>query len=112
MRYFYEKSTDYYPEYGELYMCDHPIYSCGTLFKVNSRGLVVIQQRHSQDEKTTWWTNIDPWIASDLYRHPYFYEYFNRRSGTCTDGLYPTVTLRQIMWALKMKPLKKEVWEI
>jgi len=23
----------------------------------------------------------------------------------------PTVTVRQIMWALKMKPIKKEKWE-
>ena len=28
-----------------------------------------------------------------------------------TDGLYPTVTVRQIMWALKMKPIQKERWE-
>ena len=26
-------------------------------------------------------------------------------------GLYPTVTIRQIMWALKIKPLKRERWE-
>ena len=33
------------------------------------------------------------------------------RSGMATDGLYPTVTIRQIMWALKMKPIKRERWE-
>jgi hypothetical protein len=27
------------------------------------------------------------------------------------DGLYPTVTVRQIMWSLKMKPIPKEKWE-
>ena len=27
------------------------------------------------------------------------------------DGLYPTVTVRKLMWALRMKPLKKERWE-
>lgn len=32
-------------------------------------------------------------------------------AGTCTDGLWPTVTIRQIMWALKMKPLQKQRWE-
>ncbi len=30
---------------------------------------------------------------------------------SCTDGVYPTVTIRQIMWALKMKPLARERWE-
>lgn len=29
----------------------------------------------------------------------------------CTDGLYPTVTIRQIMWALKMKPIQRQRWE-
>lgn len=37
--------------------------------------------------------------------------FFDRRAGTGTDGLYPTVTIRQIMWALKMKPLPKQPWE-
>ena len=31
--------------------------------------------------------------------------------GECTDGLYPTVTIRQIMWALKMKPIQRQRWE-
>lgn len=30
---------------------------------------------------------------------------------TLKDGLYPTVTVRQIMWALKMKPIPRERWE-
>lgn len=43
--------------------------------------------------------------------HPLFKKYFDMRSGMATDGLYPTVTIRQIMWALKMKPIKRERWE-
>ena len=27
------------------------------------------------------------------------------------NGEYPTVTVRQIMWALRMKPIKRERWE-
>lgn len=38
-------------------------------------------------------------------------EFFDERAGTCTNGLWPTVTIRQIMWALKMKPLQKQRWE-
>ena len=38
-------------------------------------------------------------------------EFFDNRSGKCNDGIYPTVTIRQIMWALKMKPIKRERWE-
>lgn len=50
---------------------------------------------------------MDPWITDDLYLHPQFKEYFAGRSSEATDGLYPTVTIRQIMWALKMKPIKR-----
>ena len=61
--------------------------------------------------KTTWWTEIDPWLTDNLYLHIRFKEFFDDRSGECVDSLYPTVTIRQIMWALKMKPLKRERWE-
>jgi hypothetical protein len=43
--------------------------------------------------------------------HPKFKEFFDNRAGVATDGLYPTVTVRQIIWALKMKPLPRERWE-
>ena len=33
------------------------------------------------------------------------------RAGLAADDLYPTTTVRQIMRALKMNPLKKERWE-
>ena len=38
-------------------------------------------------------------------------KFFDDRAGECVNELYPTVTIRQIMWALKMKPLKRERWE-
>lgn len=93
------------------YICDHPVYDACTLFKVGDKGLGVIQQRYDENDKTTHWGEIDPWLTDDLYLHPNFKSFFEDRSGTCTDGLYPTVTIRQIMWALKMKPLPKQRWE-
>lgn len=71
----------------------------------------MIQQRFDAIDKMTWWSEVDPWLTDALYLHPGFQEYFENRSGICTDGLYPTVTIRQIMWALKMKPIPKERWE-
>lgn len=71
----------------------------------------VIQQRFDTDTKHTWWSEVDPWLTDDLYLHPRFKEFFDDRAGTCTDGVYPTVTIRQIMWALKMKPIPRERWE-
>lgn len=111
MRYHYEKPSIYLSTYGDTYECDHPIYDRCTLFKMDSKGLAVIQQRHDSDDKITWWGEIDPWLTDDIYLHPKFKEYFDSRSSEPVDGLYPTVTIRQIMWALKLKPIQRERWE-
>lgn len=111
MRYHYEKPEIYLSLYGERYICDHPAYNACTLFKDDERGLAVIQQRFDAETKSTYWTEVDAWLTDDLYLHPKFQEYFEARAKKGTDGLYPTVTVRQIMWAFKMKPLPKQPWE-
>lgn len=111
MRYHHEKPVTYLSMYGDTYSCNHPVYDECTLFRIGNRGLAVIQQRFDASAKRTWWGKIDPWLTDILYLHPKFKEFFDDRGGPCTDGLYPTVTIRQIMWALKTKPLPKERWE-
>lgn len=111
MRYHYEKPPIYLSMYGQRYCCDHPVYNHCTLFLVGERGLAVIQQRYDPETKHTFWAEVDEWLTDPLYLHPRFRAFFDRRAGTGTDGLYPTVTIRQIMWALKMKPLPKQPWE-
>lgn len=111
MRYHYEKPELYLPMYGDVYTCDHPVYSRCTLFQIDEKGLAIIQQRYDDKTKTTWWGELDPWLPNDLYLNTGFKKFFDERSGPCTDGLYPTVTIRQIMWALKMKPLPRQRWE-
>lgn len=111
MRYHYEKPTIYLSMYGITYRCNHPVYDVCTLFQIGDKGLAIVQQRYDPDTKRTYWGEIDPWLTDALYLHPKFREYFERRSGECTDGLYPTVTIRQIMWALKIKPIPRERWE-
>ena len=96
MRYHFDKPEIYLSLYGIRYICNHPVYDSCTLYKIDEKGLAVIQQRFDSETKSTWWSEV---------------EYFEKRAGTCTDGLYPTVTVRQIMWALKMKPIKRERWE-
>lgn len=71
--------------------------------------MAVIQQRC--ENKKTYWTEVDPWLTNELYLHPNFKQFFDERAGPCKDGLYPTVTIRQIMWALKMKPIPRQRWE-
>lgn len=111
MRYHYEKPTIYLSKYGSTYICDHPVFSRCTLYQIKEKGLAVIQQRYNSTDKSTTWTEIDPWLTDVLYLHPKFKEFFDKRAGVATDGLYPTVSIRQIMWALKIKPLPRERWE-
>jgi len=111
MRYHYEKPAIYLSLYGRRYECNHPVYNSCTLFEIGSAGLAVIQQRYTPETKCTFWTEVDTWLTDDLYLHPKFKEFFDKRAGVCVDGLYPTVTIRQLMWALKMKPLPKQKWE-
>lgn len=73
--------------------------------------MAVIQQRFDPVAKKTWWGEIDSWLTDPIYLHVGFRKIFAERSGPSKDGLYPTVTVRQLMWALKMKPLQKNRWE-
>jgi hypothetical protein len=111
MRYHHKKPEIYFSMYGNTYECNHPVYNKCTLYLIDNRGLAVIQQRFDHCTKSTYWSEIDPWLTDILYMHPKFKEFFDERAGECTDGLYPTVTIRQIMWKLKIKPIKRERWE-
>lgn len=109
MRYFYKKPEVYTVTYGETYSCNHPVYDRCTLYKRDGIGLAVIQQRCIN--KHTYWTEIDPWLINDIYLQPGFEKMFYEMARKPEDGLYPTITVRQLMWSIKMKPLMRERWE-
>ena len=66
MRYHYEKPTIYLSMYGKLYICEHPVYNSCTLFQINDKGLAIIQQRYDSETKSTWWSEVDPWLTDDI----------------------------------------------
>lgn len=111
MRYHYEKPGFYTSQYVEVYICDHPVYNRCTLYKIGEKGLAVVQQRVDVATKTTWWGELVPWLTEAIYLHAGFYTYFEKRAKPVSGGLFPTTTVHQLMWALKMKPLPKERWE-
>ena len=111
MRYHYEKPSIYLSMYGNTYECNHPVYSRCTLYTEANKGIAVIQQRYDEKSKMTWWDEIDPWLTDTIYLNPGFKSLFDDRAGECVNGIFPTITIRQIMWALKLKPLPKERWE-
>ena len=114
MRYHYEKPEKWMKTEGITHYCDHPVYEQCTLYlepKYGWLGLAVIQQRINPD-KSTWWGKIDDWLVNDIYNQKGFPEYFKKMAGMAINyKIYPTVTVRQIMWALRMKPLPKQLWE-
>ena len=75
-------------------------------------GLTVVQQRFDPESGICWWDEPDEWLSWAIFTNPGFNEWFRANAGRVSDGgLYPVFTIRQVMWALKMKPLKKEWWE-
>ena len=81
MRYHYQKPKIYLSVYGELYLCEHPVYSQCTLYRREDKGLAVIQQRFDIQSKSTWWAEVDLWLTDEVYLHPLFGEYFDDRAG-------------------------------
>lgn len=111
MKYYYEKPDEWVGA-GEIYECDHPMYHRCTLFRSGSVGLAVVQEKYNKRIKARWWSSIEPWIAGDIYLNKRFEMYFiDHAKAPDENGLYPTYTVRQVMWALRMKPLRKEEWE-
>ena len=108
MRYHYEKPETYRSRYGRVYTYNHPVYDRCTLFEIGDRGLSVIQQRYDERYKVTYWSEVDHWLTDELYLHTKFKQFFDERAARSVGGYYPTVTIRQIMWALRMKPLPRE----
>ena len=111
MRYYYQKPDNYIVTRGRIYACNHPLYSSCTLYEFGGKGLAVVQQRYNSKLKVSWWGSIDPWLVDDIFEKEGFMTFFDKNAGDCTEGVYPTVSVRRIMWALKMKPLKRQLWE-
>ena len=111
MRY-HHKSTKIKEHPGFVYRCNHLVYRRAMLFKSeDGRGLCIIQQHFNRADATTYWTEIDYSLAGDIYNNPRFQHYFEVMAKEPVNGIYPAVPVRKAMWALKMKPLRKEKWE-
>ena len=111
MRYFTEKPVSALSTRKYTYECNHPLYSSCSLIQKDDKGLAIVQRRFNSRMKVFWYSEADSWVIDSILKHDGFESYFAKHGGECKDGLYPTVTVRQVMWALKMKPLKKAWWE-
>lgn len=112
MRAFYQKPDVVVQLYGKTYECDHPRYNKCTLYLFGEKGFAVIQQRYDKETKHTWWSEIDPWLANDIYLAPRFREVFNKLArNPDANGIYPTIEVRKIMYQVGLYSMRKELWE-
>ena len=112
MKYYYEPPGEWSHKNWCVYYCNHPMYKRCTLYRHGELGLAVVQKRFDAKTRSIWWGSVDPPIAYDISIQDGFWTFFND-CATLPDrrGNYYTVSLRKIMWALRMKPLRKEFWE-
>ena len=111
MRYHFEKPDIYIRLFGEDVPSSHPLYNECTLFKIKNKGIAVVQRRFNPVNKTFYYSKIDPWLCNDIFTNKKFPSFFNENAKEAANDIYPTFELRKLMWALRMKPLKKEYWE-
>lgn len=104
MRYYYEKPETYQVTKAKTISTDDKLYSECTLYELDGRGLKVVQLRFNEKLKAFFYGPIDPWLVDDIFAQEGFGEMLS-------DPPYPTVTVRTLMWKLRMKPLRKEWWE-
>lgn len=113
MRYFYNAEHLARDLYGHKEICKHPLFLSCTVFDLpDGTGFGVAQKRFDPEAKCWYYSALDPGLANDIYLNEGFPEYFkkvaDRRNA---DGDFPIYDVRKVMWALRMKPLKREYWE-
>lgn len=113
MRYHYKHPENWKVSRAVRYeMMDHPICHACTLYLIDGKGIGLIQQEYNVLDKSTHWGDIDEYLIDDIFGQPGFMDYFNRFATEADDnGFYPLIPVRKIMWALRMKPMRKEAWE-
>lgn len=111
MMYHYEPPEHWSVNKGQVYKCDHPLYSQCTLYSKDGVGLAVVQERFNGKTKMSWLGPIDPWLVDDIASQPGWIDFFADHAKAPENGLYPTTTIRKVMWALRMKPLEQTDYE-
>lgn len=111
MRYHTKKPDMNIKVFGEIYITNHPLYNSGTIFRIKDRGLVIIQQYFDSKTKHTYWGPLENWIANLIFVNKDFMKLFDKYASDGTYGYYATITMRHAMNWLKIKPIKKELWE-
>lgn len=109
MRYHFIKPEFCEQYYGKTYKCNHPYYNTCTLYEHNGKGIAIVQLRY--DNKKWYYSEVDDYLANAIYMAKGFMKMFKEHAKEPVNGLYPTFTVRQVMWHLRLNPIPKQSWE-
>lgn len=108
MRYFYDECSVPFRNHK----CEHPLYRQCTLYFKENLGLAVVKKHYNERLKMFWFGPIENTLAMDISRNEKFKAFFDENACEGCDDIFPTFDIRKIMWALRMKPLRKQYWEL
>ena len=113
MKYFYEERKDSRKLPGIIYIhrANNHLFLDGTLYYEKGNGLVVVRKYFDKASKRVYYGPLPKALANDIYEREGFQDEFTKLAGPRNAGGYPFVDVRKLMWALRMKPLKKDIWE-
>lgn len=103
MKYYYKK-PDKWSVTTAVNAYDCPYARSYTLYSLGDRKVGVVQQRFNPKNKSYIWTSIDPWLIDEIGKNCRYELIFDKFDGKI-------VTVRTIMWTLRMKPLRRKDWE-
>lgn len=110
MKYYHTVQT-HDKTFGRTISADNPFFSHCTVFEDDDKGIAVIKKTFYPAIKKVGYDGVNKNLATDIYLNENFKKFFEANAKPKKDGLYPVFELRKLMWALRMKPLKREEWE-
>ena len=85
--------------------------SSSTLYLEKGYGLEVARKIFDNNKKTCSYRYLERPLANAIKEHEQFEKLFKRYSGKSEGGRYPFLDVRKLMWDLRMKPIKKDIFE-
>ena len=113
MRYFYKEKEDIRRFHGIIYIhrCRNFLFTEGTLYYKKGYGLIVVRKYFDENKKKCWYGPLSQGLANDIFLNKNFERIFYELAGKRGADGYPFIDVRKLMWQLRMKPLKKDIWE-
>jgi len=111
MKWYAEQCKDFAVNVFTLVGCSHLVYERCTVLFDEKKCVRIVQQHYNPETRHTWWAEVDPKLLSLICCQNKSYEWFNEKAVPLDSKVIPAYTIRQVMWALRVKPMPKLPWE-